>query len=223
VQRDELVQRWPHFALTIELDGACLQPPTDDHLFVLAERAAEPSAVLPTDKSHFVTWIRGRTADQIAQQRKARVQANRDLTRRPGWTLDLAVMVNGEPVGLQSLSGFDQWPHHRVVGTTSWLLASFQGQGLGTRSRAAVLELAFTHLGAESAKSWALEDNRASVAVSTKLGYRPIDRHEITEHGCRYVEGAYQLDRGVWLESPVRRQHLPAITGVGSLTELLGR
>jgi RimJ/RimL family protein N-acetyltransferase len=223
VQRDDLLRRWPQFALTIELDGACLPPPTDDDLGVLAERAAQPSAVLPADQAHFVTWLQGRTSDQIADQRIARVQANRDLTRRPGWTLDLAVMINGEPVGLQSLSGFNQWPHHRIVGTTAWLLASFQGRGTGTCARAAVLELAFTYLGADAAKSWALEDNRASVAVSTKLGYHLIDRHEITEHGRRYTEAVYHLNRDDWLASPPRRQHRPVITGAESLIELLDR
>ncbi|GAS98601.1 GCN5 family acetyltransferase [Mycolicibacterium canariasense] len=151
------------------------------------------------------------------------MQANRDLTCGPGWTLDLAVMVAGEPVGLQSLSGFDQWPQHRVVGTTSWLLGPFQGQGIGTRARAAVLELAFTHLGAESAKSWVLEDNRASIEVSTALGYRLIDRHDITEHGCTYAERVYQLDREAWLASPVRRRHRPVIMGAECLVELLDR
>jgi RimJ/RimL family protein N-acetyltransferase len=207
--------------LFLALDGAYLQPPTDDHLLLLMQRAAQPNAVLPADASHFVTWIQGRTPEEIAQQRITQVRTNRDLTSRPGWTLDLAVMVAEQPIGLQSLSGFDQWPHHRVVGTTSWLLAPFQCHGIGTHARAAVLELAFTHLHAESAKSWVLDDNRASVAVSTKLSYRLIDRHDITEHGSRYTEGVYQLDRDVWLESPVRLQYLPAITGVERLVELL--
>ena len=207
----------------LTFDGAYLQPPTDEHLIQLARCAAEPEAVLPAAQTHFVTWIEDRTPHEIAEQHIARVQANRDLTRRPGWTLDLAVMVTGQPVGLQSLSGFDRWPHHRVVGTTSWLLAPFQGRGIGTRDRAAVLELAFVHLHAESAKSWVLDDNRASIGVSTTLGYRLIDRHHITEHGCRYAEGVYQLDRDAWLESPVRRRHRPAITGVEHLVDLLNR
>ncbi len=92
-----------------------------------------------------------------------------------------------------------------------------------TRSRAAVLELAFTHLDAESAKSWVLDDNQASVAVSTKLGYRLVDHHRITERDCTYAEGVYQLDRDVWLTSAVRRRNLPAITGVDRLIQLLDR
>ncbi|MGE2714408.1 GNAT family N-acetyltransferase [Mycolicibacterium litorale] len=209
--------------LRLALDGVYLQPPTDDDLVQLARRAADPGAVLPPGEAHFVTWIAGRTPQQSAQDRIARVQANRDHTRRPGWTLDLAVMVEEQPAGVQSLSGFDQWPHHRVVGTTSWLLAAFQDRGIGTLARAAVLELAFAHLRAESAKSWVLDENRASIGVSTKLGYRLIDRHHITEHGSRYAEGVYQLDRDAWLESPVRPRYRPAITGAEHLVHLLDR
>lgn len=216
-------QRRKPMTLMLALDGAHLQPPTDDDLVRLARRAARPGAVLAASEAHFVTWIAGRTPREIVDQRVARVQANRDLTRRPGWTLDLAVMVEGQPVGLQSLSGFDQWPRHRVVGTTSWLLAAFQHRGIGTRSRAAVLELAFVHLNAESARSWVLDDNHASIGVSTKLGYRLIDRHHITEHGRRYAEGVYQLDRGPWLESAVRRRYRPTIIGAERLIHLLDR
>lgn len=221
MSRDQLTRRWPQFALDIALEGAHLQAPTDTELSVLARRAAEPNAVLQKVDSHFVTWIQDRTADEIAAQRIARARSNRDLTKRPGWTLDLAVMVSGQPVGMQSLSGFDSWPHHRIVGTTSWLLAPFQRRGLGTRSRAAVLELAFSHLRVESAKSWVLEANHASCSVSTTLGYGLIDRHDIIEHGRHYTELVYKIDRDNWLHSPVRRQYAPVITHADALTELL--
>ncbi|MDF2584736.1 MAG: hypothetical protein K0R33_3379, partial [Mycobacterium sp.] len=137
------------FALRIALDGAELAAPTDAQLAELARHAATPGAVLPADQTHFVKWIDGRTPQEIERQRIARVHSNRDLAKRPGWTLDLAVLVDGAPVGLQSVSGFEQWPHQRIVGTTSWLIAPFQGRGLGIRARAAVLELAFGLLDAE--------------------------------------------------------------------------
>ena len=223
MNRDELAQRWPQFALGIAVGDARLQVPTDTELAVLARRAAEPTAILPTADSHFVKWLQDRTPDEIEHQRIARVTSNRELTTRPGWTLDRSVMVAGEPVGIQSLSGFEQWPHRRIVGTTSWLLAAFQRRGLGTQSRAAVLELAFVQLGAEAAKSWVLADNHASASVSAKLGYELLDGHRITEHGRQYVEHVYRLDRDTWLSSSVRRQHAPVITGAAPLVALLDR
>jgi RimJ/RimL family protein N-acetyltransferase len=146
VERDQVAQDWPQFDLRIAIEGACLQTLTHAQLSVLALRAAEPNAVLPPANSHFVTWIHDRTPEEITHQWIELVRSNRDLTKRPGWTLDLAVMVSGQPVGMQSLSGFDRWPHHRIVGTTSWLLAPFQRRYLGTCSRAAVLELALAYL-----------------------------------------------------------------------------
>lgn len=209
------------FALRIALDGADMAAPTDAQLAELARHAATPEAVLPADQTHFVKWIDGRTPREIERQRIARVQSNRDLGTRPGWTLDLAVLVDGAPVGLQSVSGFEQWPRRRVVGTTSWLIAPFQGRGLGTLARAAVLELAFVHLDAEAAKSWALEENTASTAVSTTLGYRFVDSHILVENGRELTEHVYELRREDWLGSDVRRRYAPVITGADALVRAL--
>lgn len=211
----------PQAALRVDVEGARLQVPTDEQVELLARRAAQPGAILPEGDEHFVKWLEGRTSDEVERERVDRVRSNRDLTTRPGWTLDLAVLVDGEPVGLQSMSGFDRWPARRIVGTTSWLLRSHQGRGIGTRCRAAVLELAFAHLGAESAKSWVLDDNHASVAVSAKLGYRRTSTEQLTEHGRVLTELVYQLDAGDWLDSAVRRDIAPVVTGAAGLVTLL--
>jgi RimJ/RimL family protein N-acetyltransferase len=52
-----------------------------------------------------------------------------------------------------------------------WIGLEYQGQGIGTEMRAAVLYLAFAGLGADYALSGAFTDNPASLAVSRKLGY----------------------------------------------------
>lgn len=207
--------------LRIDVDGAHLTAPTDAQLELLARRAAEPEAVLGRGDEHFVKWLKGVAPDEIERSRLARVRSNRDLTTRPGWTLDLAVIVDGEPVGLQSMSGFDQWPARRIVGTTSWVLKPYQGIGLGTRCRAAVLELAFAHLAAESAKSWVLQENAASIGVSTKLGYRLMSSDHIVDYGLTLTELVYQLDAGEWLESAARREHAPIVTGADRLAAVL--
>lgn len=86
------------------------------------------------------------------------------------WVLPLTVLLDGEPVGLQALEGKD-FAALRTVDTHSWLLPGARGQGHGTAMRAAVLELAFAHLGARAAVSEAWEDNAASLGVSRALGY----------------------------------------------------
>src|SRR5260221_13370270 len=56
--------------------------------------------------------------------------------------------------------------------TGAWLGRRYQGRGIGTQMRAAVLHLAFGGLGAQQAVSAAFEDNPASLRVSRKLGFR---------------------------------------------------
>lgn len=208
--------------LRIQLGGATLAPPTDAQISALARSASRPDAVLPQSEAHYVKWILGRTPPEIERQRAERIRSNRDLRRGPGWTLDLAVIVDGTPVGLQSISGLAQWPQQRIVGTTSWLLAEHQRHGLGTRCRAAVLELAFAHLNADAARSWSLQENNASNAVSAKLGYRQIERHTLVEDGRRFEELVWEVRRDDWLGSPVRRSLALVVENTDRLVTLLG-
>lgn len=210
----------PASTVCISVGGAQLRPPSDSQLATLARAAATPEAVLPSAQTHFVKWIDGRTPDEIERQRIARVRSNRDLSG-PGWTLDFAVLVDGRPVGLQSISGFPPWPRRRIVGTTSWLVADAQRRGLGTAMRAAVLELAFVPLQAERAKSWALEENVASAAVSTKLGYRKVGSETFPENGRMLTEFVYELSAATWMSSAQRQRFSPVITGADELVQQL--
>lgn len=98
------------------------------------------------------------------------------------WHLELCVWLEGEPVGVQNLMG-EGFPRTRTVGTGSWLGRRFQGRGVGTEMRTAVLELAFRGLGAEAARSGAIDGNVASLRVSEKLGYREIGRSTVAPRG----------------------------------------
>jgi RimJ/RimL family protein N-acetyltransferase len=89
-----------------------------------------------------------------------------------GWRFHLAVRRDGELLGLQELEGND-FPTLRTVDTSSWLVESARGAGLGKAMRRAVLALAFDHLGALAAITSAWHDNHASLGVSRSLGYRP--------------------------------------------------
>lgn len=88
------------------------------------------------------------------------------------WALDLAVLVEGEVVGVQGLVGRD-YLVTRSAKTGSWLGRAHQGQGIGTAMRQAVCAFAFDHLDAAEVTSGAFVDNPASLAVSRKVGYRP--------------------------------------------------
>ena len=88
------------------------------------------------------------------------------------WRFHLPVRRDGELLGLQELEG-NEFPTLRTVDTSSWLVESARGAGIGKAIRRAVLALAFDHLGAQAAITSAWHDNHASLGVSRSLGYRP--------------------------------------------------
>ena len=103
------------------------------------------------------------------------------------------------------------------MSTGSWLGARWQGRGLGTEMRAAVLELAFEGLGAETARSGALAGNEASLAVSRKLGYVVEGTRTVAPRGEDVEETMLRRDRAGW-RSPVPVE----ISGLGAVRPVLG-
>ena len=117
------------------------------------------------------------------------------------WSLNLVADLGGVIVGTQGVSGRD-FAVLREVSTGSWLGQRYQGQGLGTEMRAAVLHLAFTGLGAEFATSNAFTSNAASLGVSRKLGYLPDGIQRQVLRGRPAVLQLLRLDRAGWLARP---------------------
>lgn len=113
------------------------------------------------------------------------------------WTLNLVVDDDGHVVGTQGMSGRD-FVILREVNTGSWLGRRYQGQGIGTQMRVAVLALAFEGLGAEYATSEAHIDNPASRAVSRKLGYADDGILRRVARGQAVLAQRFRLDRAAW-------------------------
>ena len=74
---------------------------------------------------------------------------------------------------MQSIQNFDFQKTGALV-TGSWLGQPYQGLGYGTEMRNAALTFLFEELGADEARSGAIEGNPASLAVSRKLGYTQV-------------------------------------------------
>ena len=136
--------------------------------------ATRLAAVVPTDLEHHPELAHASPAADVLQA----YWRNAGLWRPTSWVLELVVLRGGEPVGLQALEA-DDLAVRRVVDTHSWLVPAARGQGVGVQMRAAVLELAFAHLGAEHAVTEAWDDNGPSLGVSRRLGYRDngVDVH----------------------------------------------
>jgi RimJ/RimL family protein N-acetyltransferase len=113
------------------------------------------------------------------------------------WGLELGVWLEGEPVGIQALMS-ECFAETRRVGTGSWLGQRYQRRGVGTEMRTAVLELAFRELGAETARSGAIEGNAASLRVSEKLGYRIVGHGTVEPRGVAIDHTDVELRRVDW-------------------------
>ncbi len=113
------------------------------------------------------------------------------------WHLLLCVREAGRPVGVQGMEA-ERFAAERRVSTGSWLTASVQGRGLGTEMRAAVLELAFAHLGARVAESGAIDGNMASRRVSDKLGYLEVSRSTVAPRGVEVGHANLELTPDEW-------------------------
>lgn len=120
----------------------------------------------------------------------------------PGaWSLPLVVFHRGQPVGIQSVAA-ERFAETRRVSTGSWLGKDWQGQGLGTEMRAAVLHLAFGGLAARVALSGAIQGNPPSLAVSRKLGYEVVGSHLVSPRGAPVEHTDLEL-RAEHFRSPV--------------------
>ena len=190
-----LVDHFPLLGLRLRTPRLELRLPSAAQLATLAEVAAD-GIHAPDVMPFLVPW----TDRQPAEIARGVVQ-HHWLTlgnwSPQDWSLDLTVFHGGEVVGQQTISAHDLAVIHQIH-TGSWLGRRYQGQGIGTEMRAAVLHLAFTGLGAEEAVSGAFEDNPASHAVSRKLGYLPdgVNRHVVRD--AMVIEHRMRLTRAAW-------------------------
>jgi RimJ/RimL family protein N-acetyltransferase len=143
--------------------------------------------------------------------------ASRGSWNPKNWNIGFAVVAGGRPIGIQDMMarGFAV---RRTVSTASWIGQAYQGHGLGTEMRAAVLALAFDGLGAEVAESGFFPGNSASARVSEKLGYTPNGEDVWAVSGKRAVEQRLHVGRESW-----RRGLVPVtIEGLEPCLKLFG-
>jgi len=132
------------------------------------------------------------------------------------WGVDFLVWERGALADAMGISA-ENFAADRTVTTGSWLGATYQGRGIGTEMRVAVLELAFRGLGAVAATSGFLEGNRPSARVSEKLGYVETGIGEISPRGVPVPHHDLRLERRDWVAPfPVE------ISGVEAALPLLG-
>jgi len=214
---DPVAGLWPLFGIVVETSRLELRLPREEELGELA-RAARVIAAPGEPRLH-LAWMYEPSPDMERKflQRHWRALAH---WRPESWHLPLAVFLAGTPIGVQDIWAND-FAHIRSVGTGSWISRSEQGRGYGTEARAAVLELAFGHLGAKEAYTEFLAGNVASEKVSRKLGYRDNGQHLVHRDGTgRIIEYRLRLDHATW-DRALDRGHC-AVKGVGACLPMFG-
>jgi len=187
----------PLFGLRLRTPRLELRLPTADELDALREVAL--GGIHPPEFMPFtIAW----TDDPELTDFHAYHEMRRREWGVDEWHLELAVFVEGRPAGIQALES-KNFAEALTVGTGSWLGRPFQGRGVGTEMRTAALELAFRGLGAQVARSGAVDGNFASLRVSEKLGYREIGRGTVAPRGAALHHTDVALRREDW-RPPVR-------------------
>ncbi len=164
---------WPLDELVLTTPDLVLRGMTE-------EWSRQLAGVVPDDLEHHPRLTHLSPAADVLQA----YWLNKGTWSVDDWVLELVVLRDGEPIGLQALEG-KGFRVGRTVDTHSWLVAPARGLGLGKQMRAAVLSLAFEHLGAVAAVTEAWDDNKASLGVSRSLGY--VDTH-VEDHAGRSMQ-----------------------------------
>lgn len=160
---------WPLFALRLRTPRLELRVVRDEHLPGLVDAAV--AGIHDPDRMPFSAPWTDAGPRELARSLAQFQWRLRAAVRPDSWSLSLAVLRDGVPIGVQDL-GATELSARRTVTSGSWLTRSEQGRGLGTEMRAGLLMFAFDHLGAEWAESGAAAWNEASLTVSRRLGYR---------------------------------------------------
>lgn len=189
------MRHWPLFDLRLRTPDLELRLPTLDDLDALADLAAE-GIHDPEEMPFAAPWTDAEPAERARET--LQFHWRKWASWKPDdWSLDLVAVRDGTVVGTQGIYARN-FAVVREVGTGSWVGRKYQGQGIGTQMRAAVLHLAFAGLNAEYACSGAFTDNPASLAVSRKLGYQPDGINLHSRRGKRATEQRLRLSRRDW-------------------------
>jgi RimJ/RimL family protein N-acetyltransferase len=206
---------WPLFDLRLRTPRLELRLPTDDDLIALVKVARE--GVIDQGRTAFLVPWNELPSPAFERQFLLHCWSGRGSWSPDKWSLVLAAILDGQPVGMQEILASD-FAVRRVVSSGSWLGRAHQGHGLGTEMRAAVLALAFDGLGASIAESGYFEGNEASPRVSAKLGYVANGDETYAVGGKAIVEHKVRVTRETW-----RRDVVPvAIEGLEPCLKLFG-
>jgi RimJ/RimL family protein N-acetyltransferase len=206
---------WPLFDLRITAPDLLLRPMREADLGTVSDLLPEDLELDPAATRYAIS-DEHRTRGIITHQG---YWTSFGTWRPSAWRLGFVVLSGERIVGFQELEGND-FPLLRTVDTSSFLIPSVRGRGLGKQMRRAVLALAFGQLEAAAAVTSAWHDNYASLGVSLALGYRPNGETLHAREDRADVMVHLRLTRSDWLANDLGRDI--QVTGVDPCRFLFG-
>lgn len=210
----ELDEIWPPYGVTVtagDLELRIVRESDAPELVDLVLAGIHAPERMP----FLVPWTRQAPAVLPAEYFRYLARTKSE-TSAGSWSLQFAVRVAGELVGIQGLDATD-FGVTRSAETGSWLGLAHHGRGIGTRMRQAVCAFAFDELGAVEITSGAFLDNPQSRAVSRKVGYRPDGVRRLAREGAVALNQRFVLTP----ETFVRGEPV-TVTGAEPLRAFLG-
>jgi RimJ/RimL family protein N-acetyltransferase len=172
-----LVEIWPPYGLRLVENDLTMAVVTDDDIPGLVDLALR--GIHDPDRMPFAMPWTAVEPERLPGNMVRYFSSVRAEFTAEKFDLLFAVRIGHELAGIQALHT-TQFGVTRTGETGSWLGRQYQRHGIGTRMRRAVCAFAFDHLGAVEMTSGAFIDNPASLAVSTKIGYRANGRFRMT-------------------------------------------
>lgn len=165
-------------------------------------------------------WTRGSAVDVARNVYRYQSRLRGEMTPER-WSLEFAARLDHTLIGVQSLSA-EHFGTTASAESGSWLGQSWQGKGIGTLNRIAILTLAFDGLGAAEVTTSAWADNTASNAVTRKLGYEPNGEERLDREGRVTVQKRYRMTRAMWDDRAQDLRPHVQLDGVAALRTWLG-
>jgi RimJ/RimL family protein N-acetyltransferase len=212
------VTLWPPLGLRVVGAGLELAWARDELTFALAREAAQgvhDASAMP----FVVPWTRG-TPEQVGRSVLQYAWGRRGVLSPDDWCLQLAVLRDGQAVGLQDAFARG-YPVTRTAETGSWLGLRHHRQGIAWRMRLLMLHLLFEGLGAATATTSAFDDNPGSLGVTRKLGYRENGVTTAVRDGAPVTSRLFRMDRADWDGRPDWMRPAVELHGVDRLRQLL--
>lgn len=189
---DPVPDPWPQRALSLRTPRLELRP--DDDAGVLELVTLAHTGIHPAERMPFRFAWTDADPRYLGRGMLQHFWSSRAAVSPESWSLHLLVRVDGRVAGVQSLTA-ERFGVLREVDTGSYLGRHYQGRGLGTEMRAAVLAFAFDVLGAATARSAFVGDDGASARISRRLGYRDDGTARIAPRGEPVTEHRMLLRR----------------------------